>query len=300
MASGLIEAFPAAREVFDTVDSALDENLSRTILEGPEASLTATRNAQPALLAASIAAVRALESRMGRPFCELFDYTAGHSLGEYSALVAAGSLDLADAARLLRLRGDAMQSAVPVGEGAMAAILGLTVEVVERLAAEAAAELGPCELANDNSDGQAVVSGRRAAVERAVELARDHGAKRALLLQVSAPFHCSLMAPAAEVLRPALDETSFRQPRPTLIANVSAAPVAEADRIPQLLAAQVTARVRWRETMAAAGTYGATTLVEFGPGRVLAGLAKRALPHCRIISVQAPEDVDGAMAALQA
>ncbi len=298
MGRALAEAFPAARQVFEEVDEALGEPLSRLIFEGPAEELTLTRNAQPALMATSLAAVRAVEALTGRPLAELVDFVAGHSLGEYSALAAVGALAPADAARLLRLRGEAMQQAVPVGEGAMAAILGLDVATVEALAREAEAEGGVCELANDNAEGQAVVSGHRSAVERAVALARARGARRAVMLEVSAPFHCRLMAPAAERLRPALAEVPLRDPPVPLIANVTAAPVTSAATIRELLGRQVTARVRWRETMAFAHKAGISRLMEFGTGRVLTGLARRALRGAALFNVREPAEAEAAARAL--
>lgn len=297
MGRALAEAFPAAREVFAIVDDALGESLSRLIFEGPAEALTLTENAQPALMATSLAAVRALEAASGCPLAALVAYVAGHSLGEYSALVAAGALDLADAARLLRLRGRAMQAATPVGAGAMAAVLGLDVSVVEKVAAEAAGD-GVCALANDNGEGQAVLSGDVAAVARAVELAKAAGAKRALMLQVSAPFHCALMAPAAAELGEALARTVFRAPDVPLIANVTAAPVSDAAALPALLREQVTARVRWRESMATMRELGVTRVIELGQGRVLTGLARRDLPGASLVSIQGPEDVAAFVASL--
>jgi [acyl-carrier-protein] S-malonyltransferase len=297
MGRALAESFPAAREVFAIVDDALGEPLSRLIFEGPAEALTLTENAQPALMATSLAAVRALEAASGRPLARLVAYVAGHSLGEYSALVAAGALDLADAARLLRLRGRAMQAAVPVGAGAMAAVLGLDVPAVEKLAAAAAGD-GVCALANDNGEGQAVLSGDVAAVTRALELAKAAGAKRALLLQVSAPFHCALMASAAAELGEALARTAFRAPAVPLIANVTAAPVRDAAALPGLLSEQVTARVRWRESMATMRELGVTRVIELGQGKVLTGLARRDLPGASLVNIQGPEDVAAFVAGL--
>lgn len=297
MGRAFAEAEPAAASVFALVDEALGEPLSTLAFSGPIETLTLTRNAQPALMATSLAAVRAFEARAGAALTDCVDYVAGHSLGEYSALAAAGSLDLADAARLLRLRGDAMQRAVPAGEGAMAAILGLEVEQVAAIAGEAAA-VGVCELANDNSDGQAVLSGARPAILRAIEIAKEKGAKRAMLLEVSAPFHCSLMTPAAAELAPALDGTRFAVPGVPLVANVTAQPVEDPAAFPDLLARQVTGRVRWRETMAWMAMSGIDLVVEFGSGKVLGGLARRALPNARILSVQTPDDVPAALDAL--
>lgn len=297
MGRALHDAHPAARAVFAAVDAALGEPLSRLIFEGPAEDLTLTRNAQPALMATSLAALRALEAATGRPLAALAHYVAGHSLGEYSALAAAGALDLADAARLLRLRGEAMQDAVPSGEGAMAAILGLDAATVEAAAAEAAEAGGVCALANDNGDGQSVLSGDRAAVERAVAIAKARGAKRALLLQVSAPFHCALMAPAAERLAAALAEVRFRPPAVPLIANVTAEPVRDPAALPDLLRRQVTARVRWRESMATMRRLGVERLIELGAGKVLTGLARRDLPGAVLVSIQEPRDIEAFVAA---
>lgn len=297
MGRALADASPAARAVFAAVDEALGEPLSRLIFEGPAETLTLTENAQPALLATSIAAVRALEERMGRPLAERLACVAGHSLGEYSALVAAGALELADAARLLRLRGAAMQRATPPGVGAMAAILGLEAAIVVTIAAEAA-QGEVCQLANDNADGQAVVSGHKAAVERAVAIAKERGAKRAVMLQVSAPFHCALMAPAAEELAPALAATRFAAPAVPLVANVTAEPVRDPALLPELLVRQVTGRVRWRESMATMAAMGVDLVLELGAGKVLSGLAKRGVPGARILSLGEPGELDAAAAAL--
>ena len=299
MGRALHDAFPAARAVFEEVDEALGERLSALIFEGPAERLTLTANAQPALLAASLAAARALEAATGRRLGRLVGCVAGHSLGEYSALAAAGALDVGDAARLLRLRGQAMQEAAPPGSGAMAAVLGLEVPAVEAVAAEAAAATGGvCELANDNGDGQQVLSGGKAAVERAVALAKERGAKRAVLLQVSAPFHCALMAPAADRLAAALARTPLAAPAVPLIANVTAAPEEEPERIRALLVRQVTARVRWRESMTAMGALGAEAVIELGAGKVLAGLARRGVPGAVLLNVAEPADVAAAAAAL--
>lgn len=293
MGRALADTFPEARAVFAEVDEALGESLSQVIFEGPASELTLTRNAQPALMATSLAAVRALEAVCGRPLVALVDYVAGHSLGEYSALTAAGALALADAARLLRLRGEAMQEAVPVGAGAMAAILGLPPQRVEAIAAEAA-QGEVCELANDNADGQAVVSGHRAAVQRAVELAKARGAKRAMLLEVSAPFHCALMAPAAQRLEAALGQVPFADPAVPLIANVTAESVQAAAVIRDLLVRQATARVRWRESMARMAALGVDRVVEFGAGKVLTGLCRRGVPGATLLNVAEPADIEAA------
>lgn len=273
MGKSLFDTVPAARAVFDEVDEALGERLSAVIFEGPEETLRLTANAQPALMAVSLATLRALEAE-GVSVTDAA-MVAGHSLGEYSALAAAGALSITDAARLLRLRGEAMQRAVPEGEGAMAALLGLDLEAAEAVARAAAAEGGVCDVANDNAPGQVVVSGARAAVERAVELAKAEGAKRAVLLPVSAPFHCALMAPAADAMAAALAEAAIAAPKVPLMANVSASLLTDPDAIRESLVAQVTGRVRWRECVAAMAAAGVTRLAEIGAGKVLTGLAKR-------------------------
>lgn len=298
MGRGLADAFPAARAVFEEVDAALGEPLSTLIFEGPAERLTLTANAQPALMATSLAAVRALEEASGRGLSAIVRYVAGHSLGEYAALAAAGAMGIGDAARLLRLRGQAMQEAVAPGQGAMAAILGLDVPAVEAVAAEAAAGGGVCELANDNGDGQQVVSGHRAAVERAVALAKEKGAKRSLLLQVSAPFHCALMAPAAERLAAVIAATPFAKPAVPVIANVTAEPEDEPEHIKGLLVRQVTARVRWRESMATMARLGVGEVIELGAGKVLTGLARRGVPGARLLNLLEPADIEAAAAAL--
>jgi [acyl-carrier-protein] S-malonyltransferase len=296
MGKALAEAYPAAKAVFDEVDAALGAPLSATIWEGPEDALRLTENAQPALMATSIAALRALEAE-GVTVAGAAAYVAGHSLGEYTALCAAGSIGVADAARLLRLRGQAMQSAAPVGAGAMAALLGLDVETARAVAEEASA-LGVCEAANDNAPGQVVVSGARAAVEKAVELAAARGAKRAVLLPVSAPFHCAMMGPAAEVMARALAETAIAAPVVPLVANVKAAAVTEPDEIRALLVEQVTGAVRWREGVEWMAAHGVTELVEIGAGKVLTGLAKRIDRGLSARAVGGPEDVKAAAADL--
>jgi [acyl-carrier-protein] S-malonyltransferase len=297
MGRSLHDSSLAARAVFEEVDAALGEPLSRLIFEGPAEQLTLTANAQPALMATSLAAVRSLEAATGHSLPHSVQYVAGHSLGEYTALAAAGALAVGDAARLLRLRGQAMQEATPSGEGAMAAILGADVATVETLVAEAGAG-EVCELANDNGEGQQVISGSKAAVERAVALAKERGARRSVLLQVSAPFHCALMAPAADRLAQAIASTPLSRPAVPVIANVSAEPEEEPERIKGLLLRQVTARVRWRESMTAMRRLGVTSLIEFGAGKVLTGLAKRGLPGARLLNVLEPAEVDAAEAAL--
>ncbi len=295
MGRALCVAEPAARRLFEQVDEALGFALSRLIFEGPEDELRLTENAQPALMATSLAALRTLEARSGRHLASLCDCVAGHSLGEYSALAAAGSLGIEDAARLLRLRGQAMQTAVPVGEGAMAAILGLELEAVEALALEAGAA-GACDVANDNAPGQVVLSGARAAIERAVGLAKAKGG-RAMLLAVSAPFHCRLLAPAAEAVRAALAGITLRPPEVPLISNVSAAAERDPAAIAGLLVEQVTARVRWRECLLTMAGRGAQTTIELGAGRVLSGLTKRTLPGVNGVALGTPEEIDAYLAA---
>ncbi len=290
MGKALAGEYSAARAVFGEVDDALGEKLSTLAWEGPLDALTLTENAQPALMAVSIAALRVLEAR-GLDLAAKVAYVAGHSLGEYSALVAAGSLSLADAARLLRIRGKAMQSAVPVGAGAMAALIGLDLPAASDIAA-AAAGGGVCAAANDNAPGQVVVSGDRAAVERAVELARAKGAKRAILLPVSAPFHCALMAPAAKAMEEALAGVKLLAPTVPLVANVVAGPVTAPDEIRRNLVRQVTATVRWRESVAWLGGAGVRLFVEIGAGRVLSGLVKRIVDGCEALSVGTPDEVE--------
>ncbi|OJY29333.1 ACP S-malonyltransferase [Gemmobacter sp. LW-1] len=288
MGRALAEAYPAAKAVFDEVDEALGEKLSTLIWEGDIAELTLTQNAQPALMATSIAALRALETEgIG---IETADFVAGHSLGEYSALCAAKSLALSDTARLLRIRGQAMQEAVPVGVGAMAALLGLDFEAATEVAAEAAqGEI--CQAANDNDPAQVVVSGHKAAVERAVEIAKARGAKRALMLPVSAPFHCALMQPAAHVMAEALAAVVVDNPVVPVVVNVRAEAVMEADRIRDLLVAQVTGSVRWRESVLWMEAAGVTEYWEIGAGKALSGMIKRIVKGAETRAVGAPEDV---------
>ncbi|MBK6466740.1 MAG: ACP S-malonyltransferase [Rhodobacter sp.] len=290
MGRALAETYPAARSVFDEVDAALGEKLSALIWEGDIARLTLTENAQPALMATSMAAVRALEAE-GMSVESHVDFVAGHSLGEYSALCAAGSLSLSDTARLLRIRGLAMQEAVPVGVGAMAALLGLDFETAVSVAAEAA-EGEVCQAANDNDPAQVVVSGHKAAVERAVEIARARGARRALILPVSAPFHCALMQPAAHKMAEALSAVVISKPSVPVVVNVRAEAVTEPDRIFDLLVAQVTGAVRWRESVLWMERAGVTEFWEIGAGKALSGMIKRMVggeATCRAIGT--PEDV---------
>lgn len=293
MGKALAEAYPQARAVFDEVDDALGEKLSATIFEGPIETLTLTANAQPALMAVSLAAMRALEAN-GVTVAGSAAYVAGHSLGEYSALAAAGSLSIAEAARLLRIRGSAMQAAVPVGEGAMAALLGLDFEAAVEVAAEAA-EGDVCQAANDNGPGQVVISGSRAAIERAVEIAKAKGAKRALLLPVSAPFHCALMQPAADAMSEALAGVLIAPPVVPLVANVLAAPISDPDEIRARLVEQVTGMVRWRESVGWLAAAGTDLFVEIGAGKVLSGLAKRIAPEARTQSIGTPDDIAAAL-----
>lgn len=292
MGKALAEAYPVAREVFAEVDDALGEKLSALIWEGEIETLTLTENAQPALMATSIAAFRALEAEG----FQLTDaaFVAGHSLGEYSALAAAGSLSLADTARLLRTRGQAMQAAVPVGEGAMAAILGLSFEQVSVVAEEAA--MGEvCAAANDNDPAQVVVSGHKDAVERATVLAKEQGAKRALMLPVSAPFHCALMEPAARVMAAALEHVDIERPLVPLVANVLAEPVSDPSTIRSLLVQQVTGSVRWRESVAHMAADGVTEFWEVGPGKALSGMIRRISKEAAVKAIGTPEDVKAAL-----
>jgi [acyl-carrier-protein] S-malonyltransferase len=296
MGKALADEFAAAREVFSRVDAALSQDLSKLMFEGPEAELILTANAQPALMATSIAALRVLETETGFNPAREAAYVAGHSLGEYSALCAAGSFTLEDAARLLRLRGEAMQKAVPVGEGAMAAILGLEFGAVVKIATQAASDLyltgAICQAANDNGGGQVVVSGTKPAVERAMELAKLAGAKRALLLPVSAPFHCALMQPAAEAMEEALKGVKLRRPKPPLVANVEAEAVTNPEAIRSGLVAQVTATVRWRDSVTYMSAQGVTRFIELGAGKVLTGLIKRIVESsATTLSIGAPADV---------
>ncbi|NNG02706.1 MAG: ACP S-malonyltransferase [Inquilinus sp.] len=297
MGQELAAAFPVARAVFDEVDEALGEDLSGLIFAGDIETLTLTENAQPALMAVSLAATRAIEQATERSLADLAGYVAGHSLGEYSALAAAGALSVADAARLLRRRGRAMQKAVPVGQGAMAALLGLDIDVA-RTVAEAASGDAVCVAANDNAPGQVVVSGHKAAVERALALAAEQGARRCVLLPVSAPFHCPLMQPAAEEMAAALAEVEVARPRVPLVANVTATAVDDPQEIRRLLVAQVTGAVRWRESVLFMAGAGVDTLVEVGAGKVLAGLARRIDKALAASAVGTPAEVEAFAATL--
>ncbi|MCZ4261109.1 ACP S-malonyltransferase [Limimaricola sp. G21655-S1] len=291
MGRALAEAYPAARAVFDEVDAALGEKLSTLIFEGEIETLTLTRNAQPALMATSIAAMAALKSE-GIGVTDAA-YVAGHSLGEYSALCAAGALRLDDTARLLRLRGEAMQDAVPVGEGAMAALLGLDLAAAREVAA-AAAQGETCQAANDNDPSQVVISGSRAAVERALDIAKEKGAKRAILLPVSAPFHCALMAPAARAMAEALEGVDIREPAVPLVANVRADAVSDPALIRTLLVEQVTGAVRWRESVEFMAAQGVTAFWEVGAGKALSGMIRRIAKGAETRAIGTPEDVAAA------
>jgi [acyl-carrier-protein] S-malonyltransferase len=299
MGKALADAFPASRAVFAEVDAALGEKLSTILWEGPSETLTLTENAQPGLMAVSLAAMRALETEAGVALERDAAFVAGHSLGEYSALAAAGSLAIGDAARLLRIRGRAMQRAVPVGVGAMAALIGLELEAAAAVAAEAA-ENQVCEAANDNGGGQVVVSGDKAAVERAIEIAKAKGAKRALLLPVSAPFHCALMRPAAEVMAEALGNVAVKPPVVPLICNVTARPVTAPGEIVRRLIEQVTGTVRWRESVTFMANSGVRTFYEIGAGKVLSGLVRRIADSAAGVAVGTPADVSALQAARKA
>lgn len=290
MGKELAEAFPEARAVFEQVDDALGQKLSQIMWEGPEADLTLTANAQPALMAVSLATMRVLEAK-GLNLENSVSFVAGHSLGEYSALAAAGSLDVGTAARLLRVRGDAMQNAVPVGQGAMAALLGLDFAAADEIAKEAA-QGEVCQAANDNAPGQVVVSGHLAAVERAVEIAKARGARRAVMLPVSAPFHCALMAPAADAMAEALANAEVKPPVVPLVANVLARAITDPAEIRRRLVEQVTGTVRWRESIGWLVEQGVDTFVEVGTGKVLTGMVKRIARDASGIAVNTPADID--------
>jgi len=291
MGKDLADAYPEARAVFDEVDEALGQKLSEIMFQGPDETLRLTENAQPALMAVSMAVVRVLAAR-GVGVADNAAYVAGHSLGEYSALCAAGAFSLSDTAKLLRTRGQAMQQAVPVGEGAMAAIIGMELDEVATMAREAGLQ-GTCGVANDNSPGQAVVSGHTEAVDKVIELAKAAGARRALLLPVSAPFHCALMEPAAEAMKKALADTAMQEPSVPLVANVLARPITEPDEIRQRLVEQVTGMVRWTESVEwLAGEGGCNSVLELGTGKVLTGLARRINRDLEARAVGTPADID--------
>lgn len=297
MGKELADTFPEARAVFEEVDAALGQSLTKIMWEGPADELTLTANTQPALMAVSLATMRVLEAK-GVDLSKAASFVAGHSLGEYSALAAAGSLSIADAARLLRIRGDAMQKAVPVGEGAMAALLGLDFDQAMEVAQEAA-QGEVCQAANDNATGQVVVSGHKAAVERACEIAKGKGARRAVLLPVSAPFHCSLMQPAADAMAKAVAEVEIKAPVVPLVANVLAAPITDPEEIRTRLVEQVTGTVRWRESVTWMADNGVTTLVEIGTGKVLSGMVRRIVKSLEGVAINTAEDIDALVARLE-
>ncbi|MBL0402735.1 ACP S-malonyltransferase [Microvirga aerilata] len=290
MGKALAEAFPQAKAVFDEVDEALSQKLSTLMWEGPAEELTLTANTQPALMAVSLAAIRVLEAEAGLDLKQHAAFVAGHSLGEYSALAAAGSLSVSDTARLLRIRGNAMQSAVPVGQGAMAALLGLEYDAALAVAQEAA-QGEVCDAANDNGGAQVVVSGHKTAVERAVAIAQTKGAKRAVMLAVSAPFHCALMQPAADAMREALAAVTVNAPVVPVVANVEAAPITDPAAIRDALVRQVTGTVRWRESVAYMASQGVESFYEVGSGKVLTGLVKRIAAGASSAAIGSPEDV---------
>lgn len=292
------EDFPVAKQVFDEVDDALGEKISDLMFEGPEDELTLTANAQPALMAISMAIIKVLEGE-GFSMKDTVSFVAGHSLGEYSALCAAGMFSISDTAKLLRTRGNAMQAAVPAGEGAMAAIIGLEHADVEAACSDATA-VGACQIANDNGGGQLVISGGKAAVEKAAEIASEKGAKRAVMLPVSAPFHSSLMAPAADVMAEALASVEKKAPVVPVVSNVLAAPVSDPEDITRLLVEQVTGQVRWRETISWFGQNGIETMFEVGSGKVLTGLARRIDRNLAGVALNSPADLDGALEKLKA
>jgi [acyl-carrier-protein] S-malonyltransferase len=297
MGRALAETFASAREVFEEVDEALGQKLSSIMWDGPKETLTLTENAQPALMAVSMAVVRVLEREKGIKLADTVKFVAGHSLGEYSALAAAGAFSLADAARLLKLRGQAMQAAVPVGEGAMVALLGVGLDVAEKVAAEAA-QGDVCQVANDNEPTQVVLSGAKAAIDRVAEVGKAHGVRRAVPLPVSAPFHCALMQPAADAMADALAKVTINAPAVPVVANVVASAVSDPDEIRRLLVAQVTGTVRWRECVGYLAGNGVTEVFELGSGKVLAGLAKRIEKSLEATSIGTPDDIEAALAKL--
>lgn len=299
MGRDLAEQFPAAKAVFDEVDAALGQKLSAVMWDGPQETLTLTENAQPALMAVSMAVIRVLEAEHGITLKNNVKLVAGHSLGEYSALAAAGTFTIADAARLLKLRGQAMQKAVPVGVGAMAALLGVGVDVAKVVAAEAA-QGDCCDVANDNDPGQVVLSGHKTAIDRVAEVGKKHGVRRAMPLPVSAPFHCALMKPAADVMAEALAKVDMKAPVVPVVSNVLAAPISDPADIRRRLVEQVTGTVRWRECMLAMSAAGVTQLFEIGSGKVLSGLAGRIDKSLKAQAVGAPADIAAAVALIKA
>jgi [acyl-carrier-protein] S-malonyltransferase len=299
MGKALADSFPAAKAVFDEVDEALGLKLSAIMWDGPKETLTLTENAQPALMAVSMAVMRVLEREKGFSLPDKVKFVAGHSLGEYSALAAAGAFSLGDAARLLKLRGQAMQKAVPVGLGAMAALLGVGIDVAEKVAAEAA-QGDVCQVANDNEPTQVVLSGHKSAIDRVAEIGKKYGVRRAVLLPVSAPFHCALMQPAADAMAAALASVTVRSPSVPVIANVLAKPITDPDEIKKRLVEQVTGTVRWRECVATMAANGVGEFYEIGAGKVLAGLVKRTATTANAASLGTPADIDAALAAISA
>lgn len=299
MGADIAQAFPEARAVFKEVDEALDEKLSTIIWEGTQETLTLTQNAQPALMAVSVAVIRVLESQLGEKLWSQVKFVAGHSLGEYSALAAAGALSVSDCARLLRTRGLAMQNAVPVGEGAMAAVLGIDLPEALKIAEEAAGD-GVCQAANDNAPGQVVLSGSKSAIDRAIEIAPDHGARRAVPLPVSAPFHCSLMKPAQDVMAEALGKAEIKAPRVPLVANVLASDIQNPEDIRAKLIEQVTGMVRWRESISFMADAGVGTVYEIGAGKVLTGLARRIERNLDAVPIGTADDIGKAVEAFNA
>jgi [acyl-carrier-protein] S-malonyltransferase len=297
MGRELALAYPSARAVFDEVDDALGQKLSQIMWEGPKETLTLTENAQPALMAVSMAVMRVLEKEHGLSLKDKVKFVAGHSLGEYSALAAAGAFSLADAARLLKLRGQAMQAAVPVGKGAMTALLGVGIDVARKVAEEAA-QGDICQVANDNEPTQVVLSGAKVALDRVPEIGKAYGVRRAVPLPVSAPFHCALMQPAADAMRAALAKVTVNAPVVPVVANVLAAPISDPDEIKKRLVEQVTGTVRWRECVTYMTANGVTDVYEIGSGKVLAGLAKRIEASLNASSVGTPADIDAALARL--
>lgn len=297
MGRELAETFPVAREVFDEVDAALDQNLSKIMWEGPKDELTLTENAQPALMAVSMAVMRVLEREKGFSLKDKVGFVAGHSLGEYSALAAAGAFSLSDTAKLLKLRGKAMQAAVPVGQGAMAALLGVGMDVAVKVA-EAAAQGDVCQIANDNEPTQVVLSGHKSAIDRVAEIGKPLGVRRAVPLPVSAPFHCSLMQPAADAMAEALSKVEIKAPVVPVVSNVLASAISDPDEIRRRLVEQVTGTVRWRESVSYMTGAGVTDVYEIGTGKVLAGLVKRIEKSLNATSIGTPADFDAALAGL--
>ena len=297
MGKALAEAFPAARAVFDEVDEALGQKLSAIMWDGPKDMLTLTENAQPALMAVSMAVMRVLESEKGFKLQDKVKFVAGHSLGEYSALAAAGAFSLSDTARLLKLRGQAMQKAVAVGQGAMAALLGAGMDVAVKVAAEAA-QGDVCQVANDNEPTQVVLSGHKTAIDRVADIGKSHGVRRAVNLPVSAPFHCALMQPAADAMAEALSKVTVRNPTVPVVANVVATAISDPTEIKKCLVEQVVGTVRWRECVAYMAAHGITDFYEIGSGKVLAGLVKRTATTANATSIGAPADIDAALAQL--